>query len=94
MNNGLWITFIILGLIAGGVAGFFISRATFKNYVQKNPPIDEKLIRVMYMQMGITPSQKRINQVLQQVKQNAGKTEPKAKKGETKKTLSGKKVAK
>lgn len=91
MNTGIWIFLVIVALIGGGVAGFFISRATFKNYVQKNPPIDEKLIRVMYMQMGITPSQKRINQVLQQVKQNAGKNEPKSKKGEVKKTLSGKK---
>lgn len=91
MNTGIWIFLVIVALIGGGVAGFFISRATFKNYVQKNPPIDEKLIRVMYMQMGITPSQKRINQVLQQVKQNAGKNESKSKKGEVKKTLSGKK---
>lgn len=94
MNTGIWIFLLIVALIAGGVAGFFISRATFKNYVEKNPPIDEKIIRVMYMQMGITPSQKKINQVLSQVKAEAGKKEKKSKKVETKKTLSGKKVSK
>lgn len=96
MNTGIWIFIVILALIGGGALGFFIARSTMKSYMEKNPPIDEKIIRVMYMQMGITPSQKRINQVLAQVKQTAGKKEPKAKKGETKtkKTLSGKVVSK
>lgn len=95
MNIGIAILLIVLALIGGGVAGFFISRATFKGYVEKNPPIDEKIIRVMYMQMGITPSTKKINQVLSQVKAEAQKKDKKKnKKNDTKKTLSGKKVSK
>lgn len=96
MSTGIWVFLIILFTIGGGVAGFFIARATFKSYIEKNPPIDEKVIRVMYMQMGITPSQKKINQVLSQVKSTAGKKDSKkakkAKANAPKKTLSGKKI--
>lgn len=95
MTTGIWIFLIILFVIGGGVAGFFIARATFKSYIEKNPPIDEKVIRVMYMQMGITPSQKKINQVLSQVKTTAAKKEKKKsnkKDNTSKKTLSGKKL--
>ena len=58
------ILYLIVGLIAGLVAGFFIARAVMKKYLTKNPPINEKMIRAMMMQMGRTPSQKQVNQVM------------------------------
>jgi len=54
----------ILALIAGTALGFFIARKTMMNYLKKNPPINEQMIRMMMMQMGMTPSQKKINQML------------------------------
>jgi len=58
------ILYLIGGLLAGLVAGFFIARAVMKKYLTKNPPINEKMIRAMMMQMGRTPSQKQVNQVM------------------------------
>ena len=40
---------IILGLIVGAIIGFFAARYMFKKQLQKNPPINEKMIREMYM---------------------------------------------
>ncbi|VEU82364.1 YneF family protein [Acholeplasma hippikon] len=57
-------------LLVGGVAGFFIARAWFKKYLEKNPPIDERSIREMFRQMGRTPSEKQVRQVLASMKQN------------------------
>ncbi len=45
-------------------ARIFIARKTMMNYLKKNPPINEQMIRMMMMQMGMTPSQKKINQMM------------------------------
>ena len=61
------ITFIfaLIGvLILGGVAGFFLARFLLKREMQKNPPINEKMIRVMFAQMGRTPSEKQIREIM------------------------------
>ena len=57
--------FTILGvLILGGVVGFFVSRKVFKRYLEKNPPINENMIRAMMSQMGRKPSEKQVKQVM------------------------------
>ena len=55
---------ILVGLIAGGVIGFFIARNYIKKYLKKNPPINEQMIKAMMTQMGRTPSQKQVNQMM------------------------------
>ncbi|MBY6273773.1 MAG: hypothetical protein C6P37_14800 [Caldibacillus debilis] len=57
----------ILALLAGVALGFFIARKYMMNYLKKNPPINEQMIRVMMMQMGMKPSQKKINQMMQAI---------------------------
>ena len=64
MSLGHEILLIVIGLIAGGVLGFFISRAVMKKYLQKNPPINEQMIKIMMSQMGRTPTQKQVNQMM------------------------------
>lgn len=62
----MW-TYILVGvlaLIAGIAIGFFVARKYMENYLQKNPPINEQMLRVMMMQMGQKPSQKKINQMM------------------------------
>ena len=61
----VWFVLIIIGcILVGGVAGFFISRKVFKNYLEKNPPINENMIRAMVSQMGRKPSEKQVKQVM------------------------------
>ena len=58
------ILYILLGLIIGGVLGFFIARKYMMKYIKNNPPINEQMIKVMMTQMGRTPSQKQVNQMM------------------------------
>ena len=60
-----WFVLLLVGvLLVGGVIGFFIARAVFKNYLEKNPPINENMIRAMMSQMGRKPSEKQVKQVM------------------------------
>ena len=61
------ILYLVIGLIAGGLAGFFIARAAMKKYLKKNPPINEQMIKAMMSGMGRTPSQKQVNQMMKQM---------------------------
>lgn len=47
------------------------------DYLEKNPPINEDMLRIMMMQMGQKPSQKKINQMLSMM----NKSSEQAKKG-------------
>ena len=55
---------ILGGLIVGVIIGFLIARTSTKKYMKKNPPINEQMIKAMMMQMGRTPSQKQVNQMM------------------------------
>ena len=61
-----WIDLLYLlgGLVAGAVIGFFIARTYLQKYLKKNPPINEQMIKAMMTQMGRTPSQKQVNQMM------------------------------
>ena len=58
------ILLVVIGLVVGAIIGFFASRAFMKNYLKKNPPINEDMIRALMMQMGRKPNQKQINQMM------------------------------
>jgi len=62
----LWLYIVIgvLALIVGILLGFFIARKYMMDYMKKNPPINEKMLRVMMAQMGQNPSQKKVNQMM------------------------------
>ena len=57
----------IIGLIIGAIVGFFGARYVFKKQLQKNPPINEKMIRAMYMEMGRKPSEAQIKGIMSSV---------------------------
>ncbi len=58
------ILLVVIGLIIGAVIGFFVSRKYMEKYLKKNPPINEQMIKIMMSQMGRTPTQKQINQMM------------------------------
>ncbi|HZG72160.1 MAG TPA: YneF family protein [Chondromyces sp.] len=61
----MWYVLVgILALAAGVALGFFIARKYMMDYLKKNPPINEQMLRMMMMQMGQKPSQKKINQMM------------------------------
>ncbi|WP_203362477.1 YneF family protein [Bacillus sp. REN10] len=64
----MWYVLVgILALAAGVAIGFFIARKYMMDYLKKNPPINEQMLRIMMMQMGQKPSQKKINQMMAQM---------------------------
>lgn len=71
---GLFFLGLVIGILAGGVAGFFGARAYMKKYFEDNPPVNEDMIRTMMMQMGQKPSQKKLNQMMAQMKNSQKKS--------------------
>lgn len=65
-----WVAFlldllkVLGGLIIGAIIGFLLARKYMKKFMKKNPPINEQMIKAMMMQMGRTPSQKQVNQMM------------------------------
>ena len=58
------------GLLIGAIVGFFVARKVFNKYLEKNPPVNEKMIRAMMQQMGRTPSEKQVRQIMASMNQN------------------------
>jgi uncharacterized protein YneF (UPF0154 family) len=59
-----FIVIVLLLIIVVGVATFFITRKIFERTLEKNPPINEDMIRAMMTQMGRTPSEKQVRAVM------------------------------
>ena len=58
------VLYLLGGIIAGLIAGFFVVSTVMQKYLKKNPPINEQMIKAMMTQMGRTPSQKQVNQMM------------------------------
>ncbi len=70
MATWLAILLIIVALIGGIALGFYLARKYMMDYLKKNPPINEEMLRMMMMQMGQKPSQKKINQMMTMMNKN------------------------
>ncbi|CAC13319.1 conserved hypothetical protein [Mycoplasmopsis pulmonis] len=66
---GLIVGLSILFFIIGGVVAFFVTRRLFQKQLKENPPINEKMIRAMFLQMGVKASESRIRQVMRSMQQ-------------------------
>lgn len=67
----LMIISVIIGVgIVAGLLTFFLVRRMFQKQLKENPPISEKMIRVMFQQMGRKASESQIRQVMRSM-QNA-----------------------
>lgn len=65
-----WFGIVIAALVIGLVVGFLGARKLIKSQLKKNPPINENMIRAMYMQMGRKPSEAQIRAVMNSVRKN------------------------
>jgi len=66
-----WWGGLIIGigcLVIGGVLGFLITKKIVQKQLRDNPPITDKQIRAMYMQMGRKPSEADIKKVMNSMK--------------------------
>lgn len=72
MNLGLAIGLIIgislILFVIGGFLGFYFTKKMFEKQLRENPPITEKMIRAMFLQMGRKPSEAHIKNVMRSIK--------------------------
>ena len=61
---------LVVGLLVGGGLGYYFTRKIFMKQLKDNPPINEKMIRAMFMQMGRKPSEAQIRQIMKSMGQN------------------------
>ena len=68
-----WVVLIaVIALLVGAAGGFFLPRKYMQDYFKKNPPVNEDMLRMMMASMGQKPSEKKVRQMMQQMK-NQGK---------------------
>ncbi len=70
MNN-FWfsILYFVLGALVGAVITFFVTRRQFEKQLKENPPINEKMIRAMYQQMGRKQYEEQIRAIMKSMGQ-------------------------
>ena len=64
LSTGIVVLIAIIALLIGAVGGFFLARKYMKDYLEKNPPVNEDMLRSMMMSMGQKPSEKKIRQMM------------------------------
>ena len=74
MSTGAWIGVVVgvgIGfLLIGAFLTFYFTKKMFEKQIKENPPITEKMIRAMFLQMGRKPSEAQIKAVMRSM-QNA-----------------------
>ena len=83
MMSTFWssVLWFVAGAAVAAVITFFVSRNYFQKQIEEKPPINEKMIRAMFMQMGRKPSEAQVRQVMKSmgVKPKEAKDEKKKK---------------
>ncbi|EOL42135.1 hypothetical protein RV11_GL003370 [Enterococcus phoeniculicola] len=73
MSVGIVVLIAVIALLLGAVGGFFIARKYMQDYLKKNPPVNEEMLRSMMASMGQKPSEKKVRQMMQQMKNQSSK---------------------
>lgn len=66
LSSILW---VLLGFVIGAIVAWILSQKFFKKQLKKNPPVNEKMIRAMFLSMGRKPSESQIRQVMNSMNQ-------------------------
>ena len=68
LADGAWAGILVAAVVAALIAGFFGARYFFKRQLEKNPPINEGMIRALYQSVGRKPSEADIQRTMNAVK--------------------------
>ena len=68
LADGAWAGILVAAVIASLVGGFFLARWYFKRQLEKNPPINEGMIRALYQSVGRKPSEADIQRTMNAVR--------------------------
>ena len=68
VSTGIVVLIAVIAALLDAVGGFFLARKYMQDYFKKNPPINEDMLRQMMMSMGQKPSEKKVRQMMQQMK--------------------------
>ena len=66
LSSILW---VLLGFVIGAIVAGIFSQKFFRKQLKKNPPVNEKMIRAMFLSMGRKPSESQIRQVMNSMNQ-------------------------
>lgn len=61
------VMFTLVGAVIGAAITFFLTKRKFEKELKENPPINEKMIRAMFLQMGRKPSEAQIRQIMKSI---------------------------
>ena len=64
------VLFTLVGIVIGAILGFYFTKKRFEKGLKDNPPINEKMIRAMFLQMGRKPSEAQIRQIMKSINSN------------------------
>lgn len=63
------ILYLVVGIVIGGLIGFFVTKHIYEKQLKENPPINEKMIRSLYAQMGRKPSEAQVRAIMKSMGQ-------------------------
>ncbi len=73
MSTPVVVLIVVVVGLACFAGGFFAARKYMEDYLKKNPPINEQMLRTMMVQMGQKPSEKKLHQMMAAMKSNMDK---------------------
>ncbi len=68
LADAAWGGILAAAVIAALIGGFFAARFFFKRQLEKNPPINEGMIRALYQSVGRKPSEADIQRTMNAVR--------------------------
>lgn len=65
---GMAVGIAVVCILTSAAITFWLTRKMFEKQLRENPPINEKMIRAMFRQMGRKPSEAQIKSVMRSMK--------------------------
>ena len=75
----VWLAIVLIALafVGGAALGMFLARRQMEDYLEKNPPLNEDVVRTMMASMGQKPSEAKVQQVVRQINRQQKKAKKK-----------------